>query len=645
MIETIQPIILKEPFPDVPPLWTDPITGLKVPKEPIKNLQWRIELLKQAEKDEGFQSELYTASSQSLLFWINAFVWTNRLFINEPDGTRRQVRSDEAHVPFITWEIQDEHLLEIEQAINTGYDFLTDKSRDMGATWDQVTVVDHQWFFKKDRSFLMLSKKEDCVDSSGKKGLNNPADPGTLFGKLDYISIWLPKWMIPIHTRSTLHLVNLNTHSRIDGESANATAGSSDRRTAILLDEMAKMDEGESIKRSTRDVTACRLVNSTPNGPGTAFSNWRLSGTVKVFVMPWWEHPEKGKGRYIDEDEITGIKKILSPWYLKEKFLRTPKEMAIDVDIDHIGSGETFFELNTLIKHGQLFASKPPISIGYHVVFKPRISIKQMPSIIHRNQIENIEARFMRNGPWTFFMHLIDGRPDQTLDYVFGIDISKGMGASNSVISVGCIQTRRKVAEWASANFAPHDFALVAAASAIWFGGSQRGHRPFIIWESNYDPGIYFGKMLVRELQYPSYYLDRHAIDTIRSKRATKYGWHSSADKKGDLLSEYRRALDHGTFINPSQKALDEAKTYVYMGNGQIGPASLREESASARKTHGDRVIADALCHKGMTESNVRVCRTLEAPDNSFGKRYQEHLKQRKDIKEKKTWSFRNFRG
>ena len=643
MIETQTNLTLSEPFPDIPDLWKCPITGLRIPKKPVENIQWRMELLKRLEKDTRFQAELYTAASQSLLFWINTFVWTYRLFKTVPDGTVRQCTSQEAHVPFVTWAIQDEHILEIEKAINSGYDLLTDKSRDQGATWGHLVAIYHKWLFEKDRSFLLLSRKEDCVDSAGKKGLANPADPGTLFGKLDYISMWLPDWMLPIHTRTTMHLTNLNNRSRIDGESANATAGSSDRRTAILLDEMAKMAEGEAIKRSTRDVTACRLANSTPNGAGTAFSMWRLSGDVKVFIMHWSDHPEKGIGRHYVTDESTGTTKIRSPWYDKECKLRTPKEVAIELDMDHIGSGETFFELATIAKHKKLFASKSPILAGFHVAFKQDIATKQMPSIIHRNQIETIDTRRMLNGPWTFFMHLVNGRPDQTLDYVFGIDIGKGMGASNSVISVACVQTRRKVAEWASANFAPHDFAMIAAASGIWFGGSQRGHRPFIVWEANGDPGIYFGKMLVRELQYPNIYRDRHAIDKIRVKKASQYGWHSSTDKKAELLGEYRRALAHGVFVNPSIKALNEAETYVYFSGGQIGPACLQQENASARKTHGDRVIADALCLMGMNQFHIRTQRVLEAPKNSFGGRFRAWQRRQKAVKEGKTWDFRGI--
>ncbi len=619
---------------------------MSIPKEVAANLRWRTDLLRQAENDPKFQLELLTMASKSILFWINAFVWTNRLFIILPDGSRRQCVAHEAHVPFVTWAIQDTHILEVERAIDKGYDLLTDKSRDMGATWNHVAVVYHKWLFEKDRSFLLLSRKEDCVDSSGKKGMGNPADPGTLFGKIDYISMWLPRWMMPAHTRTTMHLVNLHTRSRLDGESANKTAGSSDRRTAILLDEMAKMDEGEAIKRSTRDVTASRLANSTPNGPATAFSKWRMDGTIKVFILPWWEHPEKGIGRYIEMDEITGKEKVLSPWYIRERQARSPRELAIEVDMDHIGSGETFFEIEVIAKHKKLFASLPPISTGMHLSFKQDVAVAKMPEYIQKLRLDMLVVRPGTRGPWTFFEHLIDGRPDQTLDYVFGIDIGKGMGASNSIISAGCVQTQRKVAEWASASFAPHDFAIIVAASAIWFGGSQRGHRPFVIWESNGDPGIYFGKMFVRTLKYPSYYWDRHAVGQLKTPKAKKYGWHSNPEKKAEMLGDYRRALDHGTFINPSMIALNEAETYVYYsGGGQIGPAALQEESEAARKTHGDRVIGDGLCHKGISESHVITNKPLEPPENSIGGRYKKFRKQRDVTRANTTWDFRGFGG
>lgn len=625
------PIELTATFPATKKVWTDPVTGFTVPKELLPNLKWRAKLLREAENDPDFRDALWAASAKSVLFWANTFVWTLRKHVVDENGQMRQCTAQETHMPYITWDIQDKHILKIEDAIVTGYDILTDKSRDMGATWNHLIPIYHQWLFHEDRNFLLLSRKETCVDSAGKKGLYNPADPGTLFGKLDYISMWLPEWMRPPYDRSKMHLVNPLTNSRIDGESANASAGSSDRRTAVLLDEMAKMSEGEAIKRSTRDVTACRLANSTPNGPGTAFSNWRLSNQIEVFVLPWWEHPEKGRGRYIEHDESTGKDRILSPWYLKEAESRTPKEMAIEIDMDHFGSGENYFEISLLDKYIKAYAS-PPTKQNFHITFKGGIATRDFPRIICRRQLDQIEARHDPHGAWKFWTQLVDGRPDQSYNYVFGIDIGKGMGASNSVISVGCIETREKVAEWASATVPPANFAYLTAAAALWWGGAQRGQRPLVIWEANGDPGIYFGKVLVKELQYPACYLDRHAPSNIRMKRARKYGWHSSTEKKGELLSAYRRAIAHATIFNHSQDALAEAATYVYLPGGEIGPASLVEESASARKTHGDRVIADALMTLGFEISRVQTGRRKDSTDghlHTIERRFQEWRKKR----------------
>lgn len=630
---------LRTPFPPDESVWVCPITGIRVPKGIEANLKWRREMLAKAEHDAEFRSALYSAGKQSVLLWVNLFVWTFRLFYTDPDGTVRQCSSSEAHVPYITWEIQDRHIKEIEQAIDEGYDFLTDKARDMGATWNHLVVIAHKWIYENDRSFLLISRKEDCVDSPGRKSLMNPADPGTLFGKLDYLMMWLPDWMRPPYQRTTLHMINPVNHSRIDGESSNESAGSSDRRTAILLDEMAKMAEGDSIKRSTRDVTACRLANSTPDGAGTAFSKWRFSGTVKVFSLPWWEHPEKGRSRYVVQDETTEMWAIRSPWYDREAKIRTPQELASEVNMDHIGSGQVFFEADILARYRAAYV-KRPIGISRMIEFKKDIPQTEIPQILARNKIDSVQCRCYAGAPWRFWVHLVNGRPDQTKNYVFGIDISKGMGASNSVISAVCVETREKVAEWACATVSPPDFARIAAASALWFGGSQRGNRPFLIWESNGDPGIYFGKMLIQDLLYPSYYMDRHAPGQLHLKRSKKYGWHSNPIKKAEVLGDLHRAYMQGTFTNPSAESIDEAGTYIRIGQ-QIVPAVLQTESESARATHGDRVIADALALYGLNFVKVNKSVEMKAPMNSFAERYQKWQQAQKDSKKRRKWDLR----
>jgi hypothetical protein len=80
-----------------------------------------------------------------------------------------------------------------------------------------------------------------------------------------------------------------------------------------------------------------------------------MSGTIPVFILPWWEHPEKGARRYVATDEL-GRFKIRSPWYDKRCEEDSPKEIAIELDMDHVGSGDTFFEHTIIEQHKKLFA-------------------------------------------------------------------------------------------------------------------------------------------------------------------------------------------------------------------------------------------------------------------------------------------------
>lgn len=606
------------------------MTGLQIPKDPAANLIWRDRILQEAAEDSGLRQELYTACSLSLLFWINGFVFTYRKFVVDPETNLRRncAGPAESHVPFVTWPIQDEHILKIEDAVDVGYEVLTDKSRDMGATWDQIAVLHHQWTFKPDRSFLEISRKIDCVDTlstSGEAG----SDPGTLLGKHDYINRWLPEWMKPRYHRTKFHMVNLFNHSRIDGETASPTAGSSDRRTAILLDEMAKMEEGEAIKRSTRDVATCRLPNSTPDGPGTAFSKWATGGQIEVFRMMYWDHPEKGLGRYVKLNETTQKWEIRSPWFDNEEKVRTPKELAIEVLADHIGSGETYFEAANVENHRRLFAREPKSC--WRVDFHRGMSTEQVKKTVARSQRQYVKAERRAEGPLKIYVGLVDGRLDQTYNYVLSMDISKGQGASNSVIDITCAETREKVGEWADANTPPYDLARVASALALWVGGARRNGRPFTIWEAN-GPGWDFGRQFVKVYDYPFYYMDEIAGRTGKTK-TKKYGWHSTREKKEEALGMLRRAYAHGGFLNHSEKALDEALTYIYYDGGGIGPAELQKESDAARKIHGDRVIADMLALVGLGDSPISKPSEAEPPKQSFAARRRQHTQRRKEQK------------
>jgi hypothetical protein len=92
------------------------------------------------------------------------------------------------------------------------------------------------------------------------------------------------------------------------------------------------------------------------------------------------------------------------------------------------------------------------------------------------------------------------------------------------------------------------------------------------------------------------------------------------------LLDCYERYLAHGGYINHSVPALIECREYIYYPDGGIGPAALFEESPSARKLHGDKVIADALTLEDEDVPKGKPEAMPEPPPGSVGWRMKQTL-------------------
>lgn len=540
--------------------------------------------------------------AQSFLFWVNTFAWTFHQF-DEEGETGRRVISENQHEPFITWAVQDDLCDRFLYHLKNGLDILINKSRKMGASWLCILFIHWCWLFgisiKKvgdeyevvsgaAPQLLELSRTEDYVDKAG--------NMKALFQRHDYINDWLPEWMVPPGVRpggkyrTKMHMMNALNGACIDGESTTKHAASGDRRIIALLDEFAKVTDNARMMRSaTRDACYMRIINSTVSTPGSEYSNWKNSGLITVFPLMWWEHPEMGKGRYCVEDPITGVWKIRSPFYDAEEKVRSPQEMARELDAQDLEAGSMVFTPGSIDRHIALYATKP--LMRWKVSLNPKVPDVDVKQVLRKRDRTKVLTQRNNKGALRIWTNLKKGRPDQTKDYVFGIDLGKGQGASNSVVSVKCMQTGEKVMEWRDANTPPHEMARIVVALALWVGGRRK--LPLLKWEKN-GPGHDFGRMIVKKFFYPYYY---RTIKTgnVRDKKLKKYGWQASQDTKEEELTNYDRALSNGTYINHSKWALEEAKLYVYYDGGGCGPACMLEENTSARKTHGDCVIADML--------------------------------------------------
>jgi len=565
------------------------------------NLAFRRSLIEQGDADPVVAEQLRLACEHDFLFFCNAFGW----IYEARDDDKSEIQNRE--LPFITWPFQDEFFRTMLPRLGCKHT-LIEKSRDVGASWGCLYLIFHRWLFRHMDSWLLISRNETYVDSA--------RNPKSLFWKLDFILHHLPAWLIPRHyDRTFMQYYNGDNGSVIDGETTTENIARGDRRTGILFDEFGAFEQGFAVLAASRQATNCRIFNSTHRGTHTAFYDERERLKRRhpdaVIRLHWSQHPIKGAGLYrtdgngdlllLDktyrhpEDYLFVLDhKLRSPWYDIECQEQHPRDVAQELDIDPLGAACQFFERSDLQPLIDDYA-RPPQHQG-------NIQYSSDP-IRFESWHEEPNGLFR---VWTT-LNFKDGRPPQDRDYVMGIDIATGSASasgSNSVISVGDCKTSEKVLEYADPRIRPEKFAEVAVAVANWFGGVNGG--AFMIWEGN-GIGTNFGDRVI-ELGYRRVYMRRNEF-SLSKKQTLMPGWWSTPDTKRAVLGEYRRALLAREFINHSDVAVEECLQYIYTVNGSVEHSLAVDtvDPSGAKANHGDRVLADALCLKGMGPAAQRV--------------------------------------
>lgn len=610
----------------VEPLVGEDSPSVLVPKDLEANLQFRRKLVLWSMKSRENQQVLVSACSRDIVFFADALVWA--LDVKRyPDCPDR---------PFITWDFQEDVLRDIDGAIGKRSVGII-KSRDIGGSTMPLIVFVKHFLFSRYTTLMVASRNERLVDDS-----NNP---DSLFYKIDYLLRWLPSWMTSSLDRKKLTWKNTATGSNLLGSSTTADLGRGGRKHAILVDEHAAWDRKESIELigSIQHNTRCRIWNSTPKGVGNGFHQIISAGNIRVHRLHWSQHPVHGAGLYRGggrRSEVEGQRseevkgrmsesqrsqtldlghstldlldesywrittpmdilnrypemekklppsdglavhtypfildgKLRSPYYDYECLMcPIPKLISQELDMDFIGSGSPFFDLDGIREYVRLFAHKPFTTgeLTYDDVYE---NIKWSPSKEGRLQL------------WFHPDHL--GRPAHDRRFVVACDISAGTGVSNSHISVGDCRLRCKTAGFTTPHMRPERFAEYAGAVGHWFNDA------IIIFEGS-GVGRDFSARL-RDLNYSNlYYMKKSG-----GSKSDVPGFHPNADTKRGLLTEYHRALTMREFTNPDETAVNECQMYEWtetQGVAHVDSVSPSDPSG-AKKNHGDRVIADALC-------------------------------------------------
>ncbi len=594
-----------------------------VPHTFEQNRDWRrrtIELT--AESDEYRQQVLSLCAQpcpQSLILWMNLFGVT---FVQqEIDAKGHQKGTEGRMVPMITWPTQDRAATELYYAISDGYDWAVDKSRQMGATWLICFVFAWFFMFRPNMHFDVLSETEDLVD--------RPGDPLSIFWKLDYIIEHLPAWMRPGIQRHRLRYESGATGSTINGRSSTANKGRGGSRNAVLFDEAALNKYLEPLWDGYGPSCASRGINSTPRGP-TYFSELIAragngpAAPLQLIQLPWFEHHIKGRGRRVMTDPDTGDQFIASDYYIEECkrassdaerwwLARKTRAIAQELDMDHVGSGDLVFNFGTINRQKALCPDVPDYQGDLKWTGRTGTKIPALK----RGEVSQIEFVSSSKGCWELWCELEEDengfwRPPQARTYVFGADVSLGVGASESTLCAFCVEEGRKVGQYRCSTVSPVKFAVQAAMAGYWFGGAKK--CAMITPESN-GPGISFIRTLVK-LGYLWIFREK---DSLRKggKKSKAYGWSSSDTKKRDACVQLDDAMGRGEFIDPSRASLEQAAQFINYEGGGIGPARLATTTATARALHGDIVTANLTAWYGAQRIGFVKAKELEAPRGS----------------------------
>ena len=643
-----------------------------IPTDIAENVLFRISLHKYLTGDKGAQSvylEMCDKKPQ-IAFNSSYFTYDPR----QPIGLQAR--------PFILRPQQSLFVDAIKDAIDNQHDLAVDKTREEGATEVICKMFGLYFLLRPEVYFLVGSRKEDLVDNSVEIRNGRLVGPHqTLFHKIMYGLVNLPAW-IPLNiTKKHLFLQNLDTNAMIEGESTNESFGAGNRATAVLVDEAARIDPepAQFIIDNIHDTTRCAIFNSTHFRHGSAhpYNHLLISNKIPVIELGYETNPEKATGLYTSPEK--GVVELVDINYYAQKYPELDLSERSDRQVEHIlyglvtpavlrldelpekyqklfqadggertfgmprsvwfdkeekrgrsktdicqnilripqGSSDQFFDNETVQRIRSMFVQEPDFT-------------GEMKYDVFNKRVENITFEFgRRNAPFKWWGKLKNGRPNQKHNYVVACDISRGTGASNSVLAVLDVNKSELVGLYTNPYIDVSEFAELAVATCQWVGGIN---MPFLIWEAN-GPGDTFWHR-IKKLNYLWFYR-QSSEDKITRKRTNNPGFRTTPGENGTKL-KLLGILDMALYESLKEEKMfqylvvhdgalcNELLDYMFLRDRiDVGLSAQALESSGARAAHGDRVIAVALAVLGVKDQVKGYWKTAKTPPpNSFQARF-----------------------
>lgn len=325
----------------------------------VDNLHSRKDLILKAHDNPELQQAAVEQCRQDIIFFFDFFLWTYNPKVPPYD------------FPFVLYPVQEDAARRIHAATLEHRGTLCEKSRETGATYIYLGVFLYHWLFLEFEG-LLLSMREDEVDN---------ITPSSMFGKIRYMVTRLPFWILPENynynhdVKKSLRLFNSDNDNTIVGQATTEDAGRSGRKTAVLIDEHAAINNrlASGIETSLSHTTDSIHRLSTPRGINL-FKNIRDKKICDVITMHWTQMPPKCEGLYCFNDQGNKIDcqdlpynrrstygfyingngkttdyKLRSKWYdaLVDRSI-SERDVAQEADIQYLGSGYCRFDSKML---------------------------------------------------------------------------------------------------------------------------------------------------------------------------------------------------------------------------------------------------------------------------------------------------------
>lgn len=284
-----------------------PATTDKWPIDYSKVYAWRQYELMRYEQDPAYLEQrkaFYGSGVEGCIAFINHWIDTHdprNAGLRDENGNRLPVS-----LPLVMFTRQEQFIRFIFACMDAEADGLTEKSRDMGATWIALAGSIWMWLFWDAVTVGWGSATAVKLDRSG--------DAGSIFYKLrDTVrglpSVFRPKGLIP-----KVHLLDKRVHNPENGAGivgeVGDEVGRGSRTRIYIVDEAAHFEHPEAVTAALSDTTRVRIDISSVSGLGTVFHRMRMGGVVwepgqevlrtktNVFILDWRHHPAKTKEWY-----------------------------------------------------------------------------------------------------------------------------------------------------------------------------------------------------------------------------------------------------------------------------------------------------------------------------------------------------------